>query len=142
VNSDRQSETGEDGHDGLAPLIEVRGLTVRFPPPRFAPAGRKRPLQAVEGISFGIAAGEAVGMVGESGCGKSTVARVLVGLQKPTSGEVLLRGEPVDFDHPEPLRRAVQMVFQDPASSLSPRLRVGTQVTEPLRGHLGLRSRG
>jgi oligopeptide/dipeptide ABC transporter ATP-binding protein len=141
VNSDTQFGFGGGGRVGSAPLIDVRRLTVRFPPPRLTPGRRRRPLQAVERICFAIAAGEAVGMVGESGCGKSTVARVLVGLQRPTSGEVLLRGGIVDFDHPEQLRRAVQMVFQDPASSLNPRLRIGTQVTEPLRGHLGVRSR-
>lgn len=132
---------GDEQQDGKEALIEVKNLAVSFPPPRFAPGGRKNALRAVDGISFALSEGEALGVVGESGCGKSTIARVLVGLQRPTSGEVLLRGEPVDFNDPQCLRRAVQMVFQDPASSLNPRLKVGTQVTEPLRGHLGIRKR-
>ncbi len=132
----------DEGAQHTARLLEVRNLVVRFSPPRFTPRGGKKPLRAVEGISFSIAPGEAVGMVGESGCGKSTTARVLVGLQCPTSGEVYLRGEQVDFDRPQQLRRAVQMVFQDPTSSLNPRMRIGSQITEPLRGHLGIKSRG
>ena len=80
-------------------------------------------------------------MVGESGCGKSTVARTLLGLQRPTSGQILLCGKEVDSRDLRPLRRSVQMVFQDPASSLNPRLKIWTQVSEPLRGHLNINSR-
>jgi oligopeptide/dipeptide ABC transporter ATP-binding protein len=119
----------------------VENLVVHYSPPRRVSAERRRLLRAVEGISFRISEGEAVGMVGESGCGKSTIAKVLVALQRPTSGSVKLRGKAVDFRTADGLRREVQMVFQDPGSSLNPRLRVGTQVAEPLRGHLNIRSR-
>ena len=131
----------ENTTDATAPLVAVAGLGVRFPPPRLAAGGPRGPLRAVEGVTFSVGEGEAVGLVGESGCGKTTIARVLLGLQRPSAGRVLLRGVPVDFGDPRPLRRAAQMVFQDPASSLNPRLRVWTQVSEPLRGHLGLRPR-
>jgi len=131
----------DEGTQRTAKLIEVRDLVVHFPPPRFTPGSGRKFLRAVEGISFSLGGGDAVGIVGESGCGKSTIARVLVGLQRPTSGEVFLRGAPVDFDRPQQLRRAVQLVFQDPTSSLNPRMRVGTQITEPIRGHLGVKSR-
>ena len=123
------------------PLIEIDKLEVYFPPPVFASRERKRPLRAVDGISLTVGQGEALGVVGESGCGKSTIARVLVGLLRPTGGWVRLKGMTVDFNYPLPLMRAAQMVFQDPASSLNPRMRIGAQITEPLRGHLGIISR-
>ncbi len=131
----------EDKTEAAPPLVAIEDLSVRFPPPRLAAGGPRGPLRAVEDVTFSVGEGEAIGLVGESGCGKTTIARVLLGLQRPSAGRVLLRGEPVDFRNPRPLRRAAQMVFQDPASSLNPRLKVWTQVSEPLRGHLGLRSR-
>jgi len=125
-------------------LLEVRDLTVRFSTPSgvgTASAGGRRRLRAVDGVSFSIRRDESVGIVGESGCGKSTVARTLVGLLEPCGGQMLLDGEIVDFSKLERLRRSVQMVFQDPASSLNPRLRTWVQVSEPLLGHKGVRSR-
>lgn len=123
------------------PLIDVQGISVQFVtrhPFSDRPTGR---IPAVEGVSFQIWEGAAVGIVGESGSGKSTIARVVAGLQEPTSGRILLGGEPVEYSNPRALQRAAQMVFQDPTASLNPRLRVGFQVTEPLRGYLRLRSR-
>lgn len=131
----------ETDYNGKAPLIEVTDLSVHFPSQRGAKAAARKPLRAVDGVSFSVAPGESVGMVGESGCGKSTIARVLLALQKPTSGKLRLDGKEVDFDQPARLRRSAQMVFQDPFSSLNPRLRVWTQVAEPVRGHLGVRSK-
>jgi oligopeptide transport system ATP-binding protein len=92
-----------------AEVIRVEDLRVHYTATRRR--GGDGALRAVDGISFAIGAGERVGMVGESGCGKSTVAKVLLALQRPTSGSVFLHGDRVDFDRPGPLRRSVQMVF-------------------------------
>ena len=117
-----------------APLLEVKDLVKHYPASRgFLEAPRF--VRAVDGVSFGIAAGETLGLVGESGCGKSSVARCIVRLNEPTSGCIELRGQ--DIAHlPEsqmrPLRRNLQIIFQDPFSSLNPRHRAGDIVAEPL----------
>ena len=93
-------------------------------------------LRAVDGVSFTIEKGETLGLVGESGCGKSTVARLIVGLYRPTRGEIRYAGRRVDFADPElALRRTMQMIFQDPYASLNPRWRVKDIVAEPIRAH-------
>ncbi|MEO8935436.1 MAG: oligopeptide/dipeptide ABC transporter ATP-binding protein [Burkholderiaceae bacterium] len=93
-------------------------------------------LRAVDDVSFTIARGETLGLVGESGCGKSTIARLLVGLYAPTSGDILFDGEPVArFAKSQAMRRRAQMIFQDPYASLNPRWRVGRIIAEPLRLH-------
>ncbi|HEX8010007.1 MAG TPA: oligopeptide/dipeptide ABC transporter ATP-binding protein [Casimicrobiaceae bacterium] len=90
-------------------------------------------LKAVDGVSFAIARGETLGLVGESGCGKSTVARLIVGLYRPTRGEIRYAGRRIDVDGADPAaRRAMQMIFQDPYASLNPRWRVADIVAEPL----------
>jgi peptide/nickel transport system ATP-binding protein len=102
--------------------------------------GKKRAmLKAVDGISFTIRRGETFALVGESGCGKSTVARLVVGLYRPTSGHILFAGQ--EFARlngrkaEAPLRRRLQMIFQDPYASLNPRWRVRRIIAEPLRTH-------
>ena len=93
-------------------------------------------LKAVDDVSFQIARGETLGLVGESGCGKSTIARLLVGLYAPTTGRILFDGEPVErFSKSQAMRRRAQMIFQDPYASLNPRWRVGRIIAEPLRLH-------
>ena len=93
-------------------------------------------LKAVDDVSFQIARGETLGLVGESGCGKSTIARLLVGLYAPTTGRILFDGEPVErFAKSQAMRRRAQMIFQDPYASLNPRWRVGRIIAEPLRLH-------
>jgi len=93
-------------------------------------------LRAVDGVSFAIEKGETLGLVGDSGCGKSTVARLIVGLYRPTRGEIRYAGRVVDFADPElALRRTMQMIFQDPYASLNPRWRVKDIVAEPIRAH-------
>jgi oligopeptide/dipeptide ABC transporter ATP-binding protein len=110
------------------PLFEARQLHVHF-------ARRGRVVRALDGVDLVWNRGEVLGIVGESGCGKSTLGRTLLGLQKPTSGEVLFEGKPLADTGLRALRRQVQMVFQDPYQSLSPRLTVGAQVQEPLAIH-------
>jgi peptide/nickel transport system ATP-binding protein/oligopeptide transport system ATP-binding protein len=119
-----------------APLLAVEGLIKRYPVDRDLLGRSERYVHAVDGVSFTIAAGETLGLVGESGCGKSTVARCIVRLIEPTAGRVMLRG--VDIAHlspvaVRPLRRELQMIFQDPVASLNPRMTVGDIVGEPLR---------
>jgi oligopeptide/dipeptide ABC transporter ATP-binding protein len=118
-----------------APLCEVRGLEVRFAARRRGILGAARWLQAVRGVDFSIAPGGALGLVGESGCGKSTVARAVVGLQAPSAGSILLDGldrSTARGEQLRALRRKVGIVFQDPYASLEPRQPVSESVLEPL----------
>ncbi len=127
-----------------SPLVEVRNLSKTFDVSASWLARvieRRAPqfLRAVDGVSFTIPRGQTLGLVGESGCGKSTVARLLVGLHTPTSGEVRLDG--IDMTHAfasgqaGALRRRLQMIFQDPYASLNPRWSVADIVAEPLVEH-------
>jgi len=112
------------------PLIEVRDLKKHFP------AGRASVVHAVDGVSFTIGRGETLALVGESGCGKSTVGRTLLRLQDPTSGEIWLDGRRIDGLSPgvfRPMRRKMQVIFQDPFSSLDPRMKVSDILAEPIR---------
>ncbi|MEU6621511.1 oligopeptide/dipeptide ABC transporter ATP-binding protein [Streptomyces litmocidini] len=113
------------------PLLCVRDLTMTFPGRR----GRSAPIRAVDGVGFDLAAGETLGLVGESGCGKSTTGRAIVRLLEPTAGSVSYDGR--DISHLsqrqlKPLRRDIQMVFQDPHSSLNPRQSVARIISDPL----------
>ncbi len=129
-----------------APLLEVRGLTKHFPlyqPWLLGLARRQIGLvAAVEDVSFTVARGETLGLVGESGCGKTTTARLVLRALRPTAGEIVfhLGGSAVRVDRLEgkplrALRRHVQLIFQDPVSSLNPRMPVGEIIAEPLRLH-------
>ena len=113
------------------PLIRVSHLKQYFP----INVGffRTKPLKAVDDISFDIMEGETLGLVGESGCGKTTAGRSILHLYKPTAGEVIYRGKPVKTKADiEEFRRKATMVFQDPYSSLDPRMTVEDIVGEPL----------
>jgi oligopeptide transport system ATP-binding protein len=123
-----------------AALLEVKDLKVHFKS-KGSPFQEKRLLQAVKGVSFVLRRGESLGIVGESGCGKSTIARVLAGIQKLNSGEILFKGNNVVFQGEENLQSRLQMVFQDPFSSLNPRLKVWQQISEPLLGHRGIKDK-
>ena len=92
-------------------------------------------LRAVDGVDLQIMAGEALGLVGESGCGKSTLGRCIVGLHAPTAGEIRYAGEPLAEKRKRSERRRIQMVFQDPYSSLNPRMTVRQTLSELLRVH-------
>ncbi|HED23963.1 MAG TPA: dipeptide ABC transporter ATP-binding protein [Firmicutes bacterium] len=101
-------------------------------------AARSLTVKAVDGVSFDIKPGETLGLVGESGCGKTTVGRTLIGLYRPTAGKVLYKGENLyrrDGTLPDKYRRQMQMIFQDPYSSLNPRMTVGDIVGEPIDIH-------
>ncbi|MCD8333839.1 MAG: ATP-binding cassette domain-containing protein [Clostridiales bacterium] len=113
-------------------LVEVSHLKQYFP----VRSGFKTiPLKAVDDVSFSIKPGETLGLVGESGCGKTTVSRTLLRLYKPTSGSVKFEGEEVTDQNIHALRKEMQMVFQDPYSSLNPRMTVEDIIGEPLDVH-------
>jgi oligopeptide transport system ATP-binding protein len=128
-------------------LIQVRDLRVHFPVRDNGLGlrrGAPRVVRAVDGVDFEIAAGETLGLVGESGCGKSTTGRAILQLVRPTSGQVLFRGRDLVALRGRELRttrRHMQMVFQNPYASLDPRMTVGGIVAEPLRVHGLLRGR-
>ena len=116
-------------------VAEVCDLEVTF---KVGPIARRRPLQAVAGVSFDVRMGETFALVGESGSGKTTLARAVNGLQAISAGSVKFEGTRIDGlgrGEMQPLRRRMAMMFQDPVGSLSPRMRVGDLVTEPFRIH-------
>ncbi|MEV7421967.1 ABC transporter ATP-binding protein [Streptomyces sp. NPDC091212] len=114
------------------PLLSAAGLNVTFPGRRGAP-----PARAVDGVDLDIGAGEIVALVGESGCGKTTLARTLLGLVPPTAGRVTFAGEPLSYGSRalKSYRKRVQLVLQDPSGSLNPRHTVYEAVAEGLRIH-------
>ena len=128
----RPPKTGE-------PLLSVRDLAVHFPFHRGGLfTGQAGVIRAVDGVSFEIRPGETLGLVGESGCGKSTTARAIVGLidKSVMRGEIALGGQRIDRLSPRqmlPHRRQVQMIFQDPYASLNPRMTVGSIIAEPMQ---------
>jgi peptide/nickel transport system ATP-binding protein len=120
------------------PLLAVRGLVKHFSLPRDGFFGAKKVVRAVDGVDLDVAAGETVGVVGESGCGKSTFARLVVRIHEPTAGSIRFAGREIaeaSASAIRPLRRRMQMVFQDPYASLNPRMTVGDILSEPIRFH-------
>jgi oligopeptide transport system ATP-binding protein len=124
------------------PLAELRDLAVHFPVTHGLVFERRvGTVKAVDGVSLAIRPGETLGLVGESGCGKTTVGRAILGLAPATGGEVLVQGRNVaalSAEELRALRRRVQLIFQDPYASLNPRMSVGEAIAEPVRLH-GLR---
>ncbi|HYC13086.1 MAG TPA: oligopeptide/dipeptide ABC transporter ATP-binding protein [Stellaceae bacterium] len=127
-----------------AGLLDVRGLSKTFAVRRGFMGGKLATVQALDGVSFSIGTGEAFGLVGESGCGKSTAGRAILRLIDADSGTVLFKGESVfsaDTRAMRRLRRQMQIVFQDPYSSLNPRRTISQTLSEPMRVH-GMGSAG
>lgn len=124
------------------PILSIRGLKMHFPV-RAGWLGKVvGPVKAVDGVDLDVRRGETLGLVGESGCGKSTFGRCVIRLYEPTEGTLTLRSQAGTHDlaklsarEMRPLRRNVQMIFQDPFASLNPRMTVGDTIAEPLRVH-------
>ena len=114
-------------------LVEVNDLKMYFP----VKTGlfTRTPLKAVDGVSFAIKPGETLGLVGESGCGKTTVGRAVIRLYTPTDGDLFFDGKRIDSQSIGSMRKDMQMVFQDPYSSLNPRMTVEDIIGEPLDVH-------
>jgi len=122
--------------DGV--ILEVRDLVKHFVVGGGLFGGPRGVVRAVDGVSFAIRRGETLGLVGESGCGKTTTGRCILQLERPTSGQVLFEGQDLtrlDDAALRPIRRRIQVIFQDPYSSLNPRMTVGQIIAEPLAVH-------
>jgi peptide/nickel transport system ATP-binding protein len=132
----RKIEVAAANGNGVAPLLELHHLVKEFPITAGAILQRKvASVKAVSDVSFAVPAGTTFGLVGESGCGKTTIGKLIVALEKPSAGAITLNGEDVSKLRGADLRRKrrdLQLMFQDPQSSLDPRMRVGTIIAEPL----------
>ena len=136
--SENGNVTGNVSENGGDPILVVDGLKKYYPVRGGILGGKVGEIRAVDGVSFALRKGETLGLVGESGCGKSTLGRALNRLEEPTEGTVLFEGK--DLAHASGkelfrLRRDIQMIFQDPYSSLNPRMTIGEIVREPLLVH-------
>ncbi|MFE2098065.1 ABC transporter ATP-binding protein [Streptomyces sp. NPDC059468] len=132
----QQASAPEDGSDEREVLLRVKGLTKHFPIKKGLLQRQVGAVKAVDGIDFEVRKGETLGVVGESGCGKSTMGRVITRLQDPTSGTIEFEGRDItrlSTGKMRPMRRDVQMIFQDPYGSLNPRHTIGSIVSAPFR---------
>ena len=134
-----QAETQRSNQNRDVPLVEVNNLKMYFPVTSGVIFQRKiADVKAVDNVSFTINKGETLGLVGESGCGKTTTGRCLLQLHRPTEGEVLFNGEDLTQMGSRQLRqmrREMQVIFQDPYGSLNPRMTCGDIIGEPLKVH-------
>jgi oligopeptide/dipeptide ABC transporter ATP-binding protein len=132
------AETTSAGKNGGKPLLEVRDLVKYFPVKGGVLQRVQGQVRAVDGVTFDVLEGETLGLVGESGCGKTTLGRTLLRLIEPTSGKVLYEGRNIADMPPSELkhvRRDMQLIFQDPYSSLDPRMPIGQSIMEALTIH-------
>jgi oligopeptide transport system ATP-binding protein len=128
----------DNGHTGQEKLVEIKALRMWFPIFRGILQKHVADVKAVDTINFHVFRGETLGLVGESGCGKSTTGRAILQLYRPTGGEVLFQGKDLvklKDNELRPMRRQMQMIFQDPYASLNPRMTVGSIISEPLEVH-------
>ncbi|HEX2976342.1 MAG TPA: ABC transporter ATP-binding protein [Bacteroidales bacterium] len=136
-----KSEERKNRHSRLydsKPILKVQGLSVHYPLPKSWLKREREYFKAVEGVSFDVFKGETLGLVGESGCGKTTLGRAILRLVEPTAGNVLFEERDVtslNRDNLRKMRRRMQIVFQDPYSSLNPRLTAGQAILEPMIAH-------
>ena len=134
----REQIVGESESVGATPLVQVTGLNVHFPVYKGVFRRQVGAVRAVDGVTFDIFKGETLGLVGESGCGKSTTGRALLRLSPVTSGRIVFQGRDITALEGSALRAVrpkMQMIFQDPQASLNPRMTVGAIVAEPLIEH-------
>lgn len=120
------------------PVLQVKGLKTHFPIRKGVFGGSKQFVKAVDDVSFDVYPGETLGLVGESGCGKTTLGRTILRLIEPTGGEILFKGQNIRNLSPaemRPLRKNMQIIFQDPYSALNPRITIGEALMEPMRVH-------
>lgn len=130
--SDSFGSRADGPEHGERPLLSVRGLEKYYPVQSGILGRHTDDVKAVDGVSFGLVPGETLAIVGESGCGKSTMAETLIGLHEPTGGEIEFEGETVVDRDAHLYQRDIQMIFQDPFSTLNSRMTVGRIVAEPL----------
>jgi peptide/nickel transport system ATP-binding protein len=136
VANDRPASAAAVTVPGAQTLLQVNDLVKEFPISGGMLSRNHASVKAVSGVSLNLNPGQTFGLVGESGCGKTTLGRMIVGLEPPTAGSVVLNGEPLTSLHGRDLRRKrqnLQMMFQDPYGSLNPRMRVGAILREPLK---------
>lgn len=123
---------------GQSPLLKVKELSVYYPQPRKIFAKEKEAFKAVDKVSFDVFKGETLGLVGESGCGKTTLGRAILQLIKPTAGELFFEGidlQKLNQRELRQMRQRMQIIFQDPYSSLNPRITAGQSIMEPMQAH-------
>jgi peptide/nickel transport system ATP-binding protein/oligopeptide transport system ATP-binding protein len=138
IPNEQLANGGPSAGNGRPPLLEVRDLKKQFPIVKGLFSRVSGQVRAVDGVSFYIAPGETLGLVGESGCGKSTVGRTLLKLLEPSSGSIRVQGVDItglDAQAMLPYRKRLQMIYQDPYASLNPRMSAGQIVAEPLVIH-------
>ena len=138
ADTDTLPLAAEKGNPSVTPLLQVDNLQVWFPGQSALFAKNKQWIKAVDDVSFSIHEGETLGLVGESGCGKTTLGRALLRLIEPSGGSIRLRGEDILALSPSkfnPRRKDLQIVFQDPYASLNPRISIGEAMVEPMMVH-------
>jgi oligopeptide/dipeptide ABC transporter ATP-binding protein len=119
-------------------LLEVEDLRTHYPIFKGMLKKHIADVKAVDGVSFHIKSGETLGLVGESGCGKTTIARTILGLVKKKSGQIYFNGEPLSFNFTREQRQEIQVIFQNPDASLNPRMKIVDIIAEPLKNLMGI----